>query len=59
MSVNLENTEKPAIPSAPAQGNAAKTGDTTYLFGWMLLAGVMAAGAVLTESKAAAKYLIK
>ncbi len=41
----------PTTPSAPAQGNAAKTGDTTYLFGWMVLAGVMAAGAVWTYRK--------
>lgn len=52
-----ESTAKPAepsnptTPSAPAQGNAAKAGDTTYLFGWMVLAGVMAAGAVWTYRK--------
>lgn len=41
----------PTTPSAPAQGNATKTGDTTYLFGWMVLAGVMAAGVVWTYRK--------
>lgn len=48
---NPTTPSAPAAPSAPTQGNATKTGDTTYLFGWMVLAGVMAAGAVWTYRK--------